>query len=70
MELQDLANLIRMEYAEMPDLALNCWQAERLWGAPREDCERALALLVNSGYLRKTPEGRYLIRDGRRLRSA
>jgi hypothetical protein len=62
-ELQDLVTLIRMEYAEMPDLSLNRWQAQRLWSVSADDCERALGALVRSGYLQETRERRYVRRD-------
>jgi hypothetical protein len=78
-DVHDLARLMRMEYSEMPDLSLTRWQAQRLWSASREDCERALALLLASGFLRETTEGRFVRCDAfaagaaagrRRLRSA
>jgi hypothetical protein len=52
--------LIRLEYAEMPDLQLTFWQAKRLWNLSDELCERALSDLVRSGFLVRTLEGLYV----------
>jgi hypothetical protein len=53
---------IEMEYREMPDLNLTFWQARRLWNLDDEMCERALAELVTSKFLYRTPDGRYIRR--------
>ena len=53
------AHLIRTEYDEMPGLQLTFWQAQRLWNLPEELCDGALAVLVTSGFLVRTHDGRY-----------
>ena len=53
------ADLIRVEYDEMPGLQLTFWQAQRLWNLTEELCDRALAVLVTSGFLVRTHDGRY-----------
>ena len=42
MESSDVVQLMKMEYAEMPELKLTFRQAQRLWNLPSESCERAL----------------------------
>ena len=53
------ANLIRIEYDEMPGLQLTFWQAQRLWNMTEELCDRALAVLLTSGFLVRTHDGRF-----------
>jgi hypothetical protein len=64
MNVEDAAQLLRMEYAEMPGLALTAWQAQRLCNLSDELCDRALRALLESGFLRRTREGRYIQREG------
>lgn len=56
----DAAELLRMEYLEMPGLALTAWQAQRLGNLSCELCDGALRALVESGFLWRTTDGRYL----------
>jgi hypothetical protein len=56
----DAAHLLRMEYVEMPGLALTAWQAQRLCNLSCEVCDRALRTLLDSGFLRQTTDRRYL----------
>jgi hypothetical protein len=44
----------------MPELKLTSWQAQRLWNLSDELCERALAALIGSGFLARTPDGAYV----------
>ena len=60
--LEDAVELIRMEYAEIPELALTFWQAQRLWELSDELCERTLNRLVGSGFLRLMSDGSYVRR--------
>lgn len=62
MQVEDAAELIQMEYAEMPGLKLTFWQARRLWNLSDELCERALAALTGSGFLTQTADGAYIRR--------
>ena len=65
MQVQDAMELIRLEYAENPELQLTFWQARHLWRLSDELCERALAGLVRSGFLIRTSEGGYARSRGR-----
>jgi hypothetical protein len=56
----DAAELLRMEYLEMPGLALTAWQAQRLCNLSSELCDRALRDLLEAGFLRRTVDGRYM----------
>jgi hypothetical protein len=53
---------IRVEYIEMPDLKLTRAQARRLWNLTQEACDGALAILVRTGFLGQTTDGKYLRR--------
>jgi Fic family protein len=50
---------IKAEYLELPGLRLTLAQARRLWNLDTETCERALAILVEAGFLQRTPAGQY-----------
>lgn len=51
---------IAVEYIEMPDLKLTARQARRLWNLSGEVCDRALAALVERGFLVQTRAGAFL----------
>ena len=53
---------IRVEYIEMPDLKLTGPQARRLLNLSQEVCDAALATLVRTGFLWRTPDDRFLHR--------
>ena len=53
---------IAVEYIEMPDLKLTATQARRLWNIPADVCDRALAALVERGFLMQTHAGAFLRR--------
>lgn len=57
---EQVAELIRSEYSQLPGLNLTFWQAQRLWSLSEELCQRALATLIRSGYLTKTADGGYV----------
>jgi hypothetical protein len=59
MRVHDAAELIRLEYVEMPGMHLTLWQAQRLWSLSEELCERALNMLIASGFLVRTRDGCY-----------
>jgi hypothetical protein len=63
MQVHDAAELIRLEYAEMPGLQLTFWQAQRLWNLSNELCDRALNALISQGFLVRTRDGRYTRRQ-------
>jgi hypothetical protein len=62
MPIIEAVELIQMEYAEMPELKLTFWQAQRLWNFSEELCERALTALIASGFLARTADGAYVRR--------
>jgi hypothetical protein len=55
----NVIEIIRREYQEMPDLRLTPAQAARLWHLEAALARAILDGLVQSGFLRVTPEGRY-----------
>ncbi len=63
MTVADAVELLRMEYAEMPGLALTVWQAQKLCNVSSELSHGALRILLESGFLKRTAEGRYMRRD-------
>jgi hypothetical protein len=60
--IDELVNLMRMEFLEMPDLKLTFQQARRLWDAPADRCHSALSALIDRGFLMQTNDGRFLRR--------
>jgi hypothetical protein len=60
----DWTRLVRAEYLEVPGLVLTRDQAQRLWGLDRTACDQVLAALVESRFLRRTHDNRYLRADG------
>jgi hypothetical protein len=58
--LEDTIELIRMEYYDMPGMALTFWQAQRLWNLSDELCERALCALVRDQFLMVTSSGAFV----------
>jgi hypothetical protein len=60
LHVDDAVELMKMEYSEMPELKLTVRQARRLWNLSEELCERALAALTKSGFLRRTPDDAYV----------
>ena len=60
---EEAMSRIAMEYIEMPDLKLSSAQARRLWNIPSDVCDRALAALVERGFLVQTRAGAYLRRS-------
>jgi hypothetical protein len=60
----DWTRLVRAEYLEVPGLVLTRDQAQRLWGLDCAACDQVLAALVESRFLRRTRDNRYLRADG------
>jgi hypothetical protein len=69
MALDDAMTLIRMEYHELPGLALTFWQAQRLWNLSDQLCEVALQSLVRDGFLTVTSSGTFVRRPESRISS-
>ena len=57
---QQLARVVRAEYAEMPGLSVTLAQAQRLWGVDESTCRRVFDGLVARGVLRRTAKGCYV----------
>jgi hypothetical protein len=51
---------VRGEYLEMPGMQLTVAQAARLWQLEAPKCEALLNLLVDEGFLLKTPAGAFI----------
>ena len=67
MDVDDAVQLIRLEYLEMPGLALTQDQVRRLWSFPADLCQRALDRLLSARFLTRTVEGIYVrMTDGAR----
>jgi hypothetical protein len=56
-DLDIIVRRVREEFREMPGLRLTPAQATRLWGLESEMCDRVIAALVASAFLRWTPTG-------------
>lgn len=57
---ETILHRIRSEYFEMPGLSLTLFQAQRLWGLSREECETLLEQLVLRRFLRQTHRGEFV----------
>jgi hypothetical protein len=55
----DWLRLIRSEFCEAPGLRVSGPQAARLWGLDADTCTALLEALVQTHFLRRTPEGHY-----------
>jgi len=53
--------LIRAEYLDMPGLHLTRPQIQRLWRLDDAVCDTVLDRLVETGFLRQTPRGGYVL---------
>ena len=65
-QVDSAARRILMDFAEVPGLQVNHWQAKRLWNLPDDVCDRALRTLMGAGYLVRTADGRYRRRHPKR----
>jgi hypothetical protein len=57
---EDWTRLVRAEYLEVPGLDLTRDQVKRLWGLDQATCDSLLAALVESHFLKRTRDNRYL----------
>lgn len=62
----DVVERVRMEYLEMPGLALRCCQARRLFNLDAGVCENILAQLVREHFLSRSVSGVFLRRTAGR----
>ena len=56
-----LLRRVRSEYLEMPGLTLTLAQARRLWHLDEASCEQLLDALIDSGFLRRTWKGTFVM---------
>lgn len=63
-DLKRESDLVRAEYMEMPGLCLTAPQIRRLWGLAPAMCEAILGELVSARFLRRTPDGEYVLSGG------
>ena len=59
-QIQKAIALMEAEYREMPGLVLTLGEAERLLGLDQATCERAVDVLTQRRFLKRTPAGAYL----------
>jgi hypothetical protein len=52
-------DIMSAEYEGLPRLSLTVPQARRLWGLDERTCRYVLDSFVETGYLLRTPDGRY-----------
>jgi hypothetical protein len=55
----DVVSRVRGEFMEMRGFSPTVEQAARLFDLSREQCDSVLDNLVEQGFLRRTPDGRY-----------
>jgi hypothetical protein len=56
----DWLQIIRGEFAEVPGLHLTKRQFQRLWGLDGDTCDTVLNVLIDSNFLRHTPDDAYV----------
>ena len=61
-DLRELTRRVRAEYNEMPGLRLTEPQARRIWNLDAMRCQAVLHSLVESEFLRRTPDGAFVRR--------
>jgi hypothetical protein len=54
---QQMLNVIKGEYSEMPGMRLTRAQFRRLWQLDEIACDRAIALLMRDGFLDEDAKG-------------
>jgi hypothetical protein len=59
--MEELCSVVRAEYLEMPGLRLSKPQVQRLWNLDSLMCETMVSDLVSLGFLRRTPDGEYVL---------
>jgi hypothetical protein len=57
---QHRMQIVRGEYLEIPGLSLTSKQVERLWGFDEAICQRILVGLMDSQFLGRTSDGRFV----------
>jgi hypothetical protein len=57
MQVDEAVELMKLEFAESPDLVLTPGEARRLWNLSEELCDRALRVLVSTSFLVRRADG-------------
>jgi hypothetical protein len=63
MSIDEVVELMRLEYLELPGQRLTVWQARRLWDLPEHLCREGFAILIRNRFLARTVDGFYFRRD-------
>jgi hypothetical protein len=58
-EIEELLQMVRGEYLEMPNMSLAPRQMQRMWAMNDRECAVVIDALVRDGFLYQTPEGHY-----------
>jgi hypothetical protein len=59
----EVVDRVRGEFVEMRGFSPTVDQAARLFHINREECDRILTGLVDEGFLKRRPDGRYRLRS-------
>ena len=59
-----LVQRIREQFQEVPALRLTLGEAARFWGLDAQTCESVLRTFEQTGFLKRSPDGRYQIASG------
>ena len=65
-EVDDVVLRVRSEYMEMPGMRLTPAQAQRLWGIDAVATRSVIQTLVETKFLRETPDGAFVRADSGR----
>jgi hypothetical protein len=60
LQLQEWLPLIRAEFDELPDLQLTQAEVQERWAIDALVAEALLGALVSTGFLRRSPQGKYM----------
>src|SRR3569832_2107854 len=58
--IEELLQMVRGEYLEMPNLSLAPPQMQRMWAMNERECTVVIAALVRDRFLYRTPNGHYV----------
>ena len=58
--IEELLQMVRGEYLEMPNLSLAPSQMQRMWAMDERECGAVIAALVRDQFLYQTPDGHYV----------
>ena len=67
-DVDDVVLRVRSEYMDMPGMRLTPAQAQRLWGIDAVAMRSVIQTLVETKFLRETPDGAFVRADSGRAR--